>query len=116
MMAVVRARAGRGPLEKAFDSAALAKDAARLGAADFARFRRDFLSSGTFHEPSPLMFDVLRRRRMAENAHEYLFALEIAQNQEMERAGRDGSGLGLMNVDTLRSAEQGLANAVQPVR
>ena len=37
MMAVVRARAGRGPLEKAFDSAALAKDAARLGAADFAQ-------------------------------------------------------------------------------
>jgi hypothetical protein len=83
-------RAVRGSgLAPTLDPKALAEQAGRLGVADFARFRKEFLderegsdkADASFHDPSASVFDLLRRLQRIENGlkdarvHEQLVSL-----------------------------------------
>ena len=60
-LALVRARARRGALLQTLDPAALDTQADRLGVADFARFRKEFLAGASFRSPAPDMLALLGR-------------------------------------------------------
>ncbi len=70
-LALVRVRDVRGGFVEAIDPKALDERAARLGVADFDRFRKDFLAAGavaSFRDPSGDYLDLLRRLQKIENA------------------------------------------------
>jgi hypothetical protein len=125
-LAVVKARAGSGSLWAALDPAALAAAAARVGVADFARFRAEFLAgdpaSGlmTFRDPSAAILRLLVRLQTIDNArravaiHENLFKLLV------ERVQGESSGLNRIDIDTvvasLLKARQKLAAEIRQFR
>lgn len=108
-LALVHARDGRNPpLADSLDPAALAEQAQRLGVADFARFRKEFLAGrtdkgATFHDPAGAYLSLLRRvqrinlLRHLGARHENLIKLtqELVQGQS--------SGLSQLDVDSITS-------------
>ena len=65
-LALVRARSIRGAFAPTLDPMALNQEAARQGVADFARFRKEFLTGrvaagGAFRDPSARVFGLLGR-------------------------------------------------------
>jgi len=103
-LAVIRARAGRGPLLQSLDPAALSRQAERLGAADFARFRDDFFARGAFRDPAKEMFALLYRLQQIDNARHRLAVLEGLKARFPERSQDQSSGLSRLDVDTLFAA------------
>ena len=58
-LALVRARESRRLLSPSLDPAILGPQAARVGAADFVRFRTNFFAAAAFHDPAPDMLALL---------------------------------------------------------
>jgi hypothetical protein len=87
-LALVRLRAPRPAKGQApaasLDPPALARQAERLGVADFERFRKDFFTTRrvppddgpTFVDPSGSLFDLLQRLQALENARKFVAGLE----------------------------------------
>jgi hypothetical protein len=103
-LALVRARSGGGALVPSLDPAALSRQADRLGAADFARFRNDFVASGPFRDPAPDMLALSARLQMIENARCHLIFLEILGKLLQERIQGESSGLSRLDLDIVFAA------------
>jgi hypothetical protein len=87
-LALVRCRSPRPANDRApaglLDPTVLARQAERLGVADFERFRKDFFTArkvppddgSTFIDPSGSLFDLLQRLQALENARKFVADLE----------------------------------------
>ncbi len=108
-LALVRARGGHRPLAETLDPKALDEQAARLGVADFVRFREEFLAAKPgavegFRDPSGDFLEILRRLQTIDYArrnltfHESMLALikELSQGQ--------AGGLSQLDVALLEAA------------
>jgi hypothetical protein len=104
-LAVIRARVDRGPLLEAVDAAALKGESERLGVADFARFRKDFVTSGGFRDPGPSMFALLGRLQAIKNARAQFTLLESLARLLQERIQGESSGLSRLDIDTVLAAQ-----------
>jgi hypothetical protein len=110
VLALIRGRNPTGPLAESLDAKILAEEAARPGAADFARFREALFQttkpsagrtrfdyrglSAAFRDPSAAFFDVLQRRMAVETAARQARALEVLSAVAKQLAqGEGGRGL-----------------------
>jgi hypothetical protein len=108
-LALVRERDGRGGFAEALDPKALDERFARLGVADFNRFRKDFLAGrpgagGSFRDPSGDYFDLLRRLQMIENARRNFAAHDNLRKLTAELIQGPYSGLSQLDVDLITAA------------
>jgi hypothetical protein len=108
VLAVVRARSG-GAVAESLDPQALVEQSRRYGAADFARFRKDFLAGrtetgGAFQDPSAGYFGILRRLRAIDDVRQHVAALENLLKLVQELVQGGGSGLSQLDVDLLTDA------------
>ncbi|MGP0069355.1 MAG: hypothetical protein ACLQGP_37860 [Isosphaeraceae bacterium] len=121
-LAVVRSRDGRSGLAEVLDPKALDEQTARLGVADFDRFRTDFLAARpgggrSFRDPSGDYLDLLRRLEMIDNARRHIFYLENLSKLVSELIQGEAAGLTQLDVDLVRTAlvraRQGLSREVR---
>ncbi len=103
-LAVVRARAGRGPLLQPLDPAALTRQADRLGVADFTRFRNDFFAGAAFRDPAPDMLTLSARLQTIENMSCRVAILESLTKLLQERIQGEASGLSRLDIDVVLAA------------
>jgi hypothetical protein len=102
-----------------FEPNRLDEQANRLGADDFDRFRREFLSSG-FHDPARPFFAVLKHRQAVDSARDQV-ALAENMHQLFEELGQgQAAGVSRLQVDQvdqyLLLARQGLADELTSYR
>jgi hypothetical protein len=108
-LALVRVRDSRGGLAEALDPKALDEQAARLGVADFDRFRKDFLAArpgagGTFRDPSGDDLDLLRRLQMIDNARRNVAFHENLSKLLAELIQGEAGGLSQFDLDMVFAA------------
>jgi hypothetical protein len=109
MLAIVRARAGGAATAEVLDPQALAEQARRHGAADFARFRKEFLAGraeagGAFHDPSGAYLAILRRLQVIDDARRHIAELENLSRFVQEIVQGEGAGLSQLDADLLAEA------------
>ena len=103
-LALVRVRTRRGAFSPTLDPAALADEAARLGVADFARFRTDFHGNGPFRDPGAAVLELQARLLAIENARQDVFFHESLHKLLIARSEGSSSGLNRLDVDTALAA------------
>jgi hypothetical protein len=124
-LALVRARSARpgraDGLAETLDPKVLADQAARLGMADFARFRREFLAGqgaagGTFRDPSGSVLDLLRRLQTVESARRDVAAHDALLAALVGLVAGESSNLSQLDVDrtaaVLQQARRRLGDAL----
>jgi hypothetical protein len=104
LLALLRARGGRIVPSPTLDMEALAREGARLGVADFAKFRNDFVASKQFHDPSALVLDLLRRVVTIDNVRRTVVAHETLNAMLIERIQGESSGLTRLDLDGVFAA------------
>ena len=107
-LALVRSREPGRPPAATLDPKALDEAAARLGFADFARFRREFAvrDGATFRDPSARIFDLLGRSQAVVHARDRLAALENLLRLLQELVGGETSGLTQLQSDQVNQSIQ----------
>jgi hypothetical protein len=124
-LALVRGRDGRRGFAEALDPKALAELTARHGVADFARFRKEFLTSrsgagGTFRDPSRDYLTLLRQLQTIDNARRNVAVHENLMQFVVTLVQGESAGLSMLDVDlvfaSLHRARQRLANAIRDFR
>jgi hypothetical protein len=105
-LALVRERDGRGGFAEALDPKALDERSARLGVADFDRFRKDFLAGspgagGSFRDPSGDYFDLLRRLQIIEDARRNVAVHENVLKLTAELIQGPSAGISQLDVDLI---------------
>jgi hypothetical protein len=124
-LALVRARAGTVPNTDLLGPKVLAELAAQHRAADFDRFRHDFLAARPgaargFSDPSALYLELLRRLQVVGNASYDVALREICLRLYQELLRGESSGLSNLEVDlvdaSLASARQRFADAIAQYR
>jgi hypothetical protein len=108
-LALVPVRDSRGGLAEALDPKALDERAARLGVADFDRFRKDFLAArpgagGSFRDPSGDHLDLLRRLQMIDNARRNVAFHENLSKLLAELIQGEAGGLSQLDLDMVSAA------------
>jgi hypothetical protein len=108
-LALVRARSGRGAFVETLDLSALTQESARLGIADFARFRRDFLAGrtadgGAFHDPAEHVLGLLARLQAIDSKRRNVVVHEILQRMLVDRIQSESSGMNRLDLDLLRAS------------
>jgi Sigma-70, region 4 len=123
--ALVRARTGLTSGGDVLDPKVLAELAARHGAADFSRFRHDFLAGrpgagGTFRDPSGDYLELLRRLQVIDNARCDVALRENCFRLFQQLIRGEASGLSQLEVDSVEAslvrARQSLANETAQLR
>jgi hypothetical protein len=109
MLALVRSRAGGTTAAESLDPQALAEQARRHGATDFARFRKEFLAGraeagGAFRDPSGAYLAILRRLQVIDDARRYIAALENLSRLVQELLQGESAGLTRLDADLLAEA------------
>jgi tetratricopeptide (TPR) repeat protein len=124
-LAVIRARSGETSRPEALDPGALAEQSRRHGAADFARFRREFLAGRTesgaaFHDPGAAYLDLLRRAVAIDFARRHVAKAENTLKLLADLIQGENAGLSQLDVDlateALVRARRGLRRAVASYR
>jgi hypothetical protein len=119
-LALVRARTHRGAFVPLLDPAALAEEAARLGVADFARFRTNFHSNGPFRDPGPSVLELYSRLLAIDNALQNVAFHENLHKLIADRSKGATAGTSQLDVDTifaaLLKARQKLADEIRQFR
>ncbi len=97
-LALIRARRATATLEAALDPKMLAEESNRLGVANFARFRQEFLTphsaAGTgLRDPSAAFLDLLRRVMAIDNARRNVAFHENVEKFVLELIQGESSGL-----------------------
>jgi hypothetical protein len=105
-LALIRSRSGAMTIAETLDPQALSEQAPRHGVADFARFRKEFLTGRTasgdaFHDPGEAYFRVLRRLQAIDDTHRYVWRLEIVQKLLRELAQGETSAVTQLQLDLL---------------
>jgi hypothetical protein len=105
-LALVRARSGRGAFAETLDLSALTQESARQSVADFARFRRDFLTGrtadgGTFHDPAEHVLGLLARLQAIDSKRRNVVVHEILQRMLVDRIQSESSGTNRLDLDLL---------------
>jgi hypothetical protein len=108
-LALVRSRSGATAMAETLDPQALADQARRHGVADFARFRKEFLTGrtetgGAFHDPSEAYYGLLRRVQTIDNARRYIAQLENVHRLIAELIQGEGAGLSQLDIDLITAA------------
>jgi hypothetical protein len=124
-LAIVRARSIRGAFAPSLDPTALNHEAARQAVADFARFRKDFLTGrvaagGAFRDPSAHVFGLLGRLNAIENARHVAALYDNLHRLLQERYQSESSGVNRLDVELVDAskvrAEQNLADEIRQFR
>jgi len=103
-LALARARADRGPQSPTLDPEALAREAAKVGIADFARFKKEFVGEGPFRDPSAKVLSLLREMLAVDSARRNVAAHEALNAVLMERIQGESGGLTRLDLDTVFAA------------
>jgi hypothetical protein len=103
-LALVRARSGRGSFVETLDLSALTQESARLGIAEFARFRGDFLTGRTadgvaFHDPSAQVLGLLARLQVIDSARRNVVVHENLRRMLVDRVQSESSGVNRLDLD-----------------
>jgi hypothetical protein len=119
-LALVRARTHRGAFVPLLDPAALGEEAARLGVADFAKFRTNFHSNGPFRDPGPSVLELYTRLLAIDNALQNVAFHETLHKLIADRSKGATAGTTQLDVDTifasLLKARQKLADEIRQFR
>jgi hypothetical protein len=124
-LTLVRARRASVTFEATLDPKTLAEESNRLGVADFARFRQEFLAphsaAGTgLRDPGAAFLDLLRRVLAIDNARRNVAFHENVEKFVMELIQAESSGLSRVDCDLIRNAalraRQRLANEIAQYR
>ncbi len=95
----MRSRDARGGFAEAIDPKALDEQAARGGAAEFDRFRKEFLAAGrSFRDPSGDYLDLLRRLQTIDNARRSVAVHENLSKLFGELIQGEAAGLTQLDV------------------
>jgi hypothetical protein len=108
-LAVIRARSDHAAAALSLDPPALAAAANRLGVADFARFRKEFLSARAENaavaiDPAAKFLRVLARRLAIDNARRSVAFYENIQKLFQELVQSESMGLSRIELDLVHSA------------
>jgi hypothetical protein len=98
-LALIRARTRRGAFSPTLDPAALAQEAARQGVTDFARFRTNSHSDGTFHDPGPSVLELQSGLVAIDIARRNIALHEVLNTLIVERSQGSTSGVTRLDVD-----------------
>jgi hypothetical protein len=124
-LALVRARAIRGAFAPTLDPVALNQEAARHGVADFARFRKDFLTGrvaagAAFRDPSAQVFGLLDRLHTIDNTRHVVALHDNLHRLLQERSQSESSGVNRLDVELVDAskvrAQQNLADEIRQFR
>ncbi len=124
-LALVRARSIRGAFAPSLDPTALDQEAARQGVADFARFRKEFLTGrvaagGAFRDPSAQVFGLLGRLHTIDNARRVVALHDNLHQLIRERSLAESSGVNRLDVDLVDAsrvrAQQNLTDEIRQFR
>jgi hypothetical protein len=124
-LALVRARSIRGAFAPTLDPIALNQEAARQGVADFARFRKEFLTGrvaagGAFRDPSAHVFGLLGRLHTIDNARRVVALHDNLHRMLQERAQSESSGVNRLDVDLVEASgvrvQQNLTDEIRQFR